>query len=158
MKILIAVDGSTYSQAAVNEVARRPWPAGSSVKVISVMKLPFIPTAETRSLPESDYSRLERAMRERASAAVTDAVERLRASNADREAPLEITSEIIIGHPSEEILDQAEQWKADLIVVGSRGLGGFKRFLLGSVSQAVVQHAKCSVEIVRTGEESEKES
>ena len=47
------------------------------------------------------------------------------------------------------ILDVAEEWGADLIVVGSHGYRALKRFLLGSVSHSVVSHAKCSVEVVR---------
>jgi hypothetical protein len=47
------------------------------------------------------------------------------------------------------ILDEAERWGADLIVVGSHGYRAWERFLLGSVSQAVVSHAKCSVAVVR---------
>jgi hypothetical protein len=54
------------------------------------------------------------------------------------------------GHPVQEIVDRAEHWGADLIVVGSHGYRGFKRLLLGSVSQAVASHAQCSVEIVRS--------
>jgi nucleotide-binding universal stress UspA family protein len=47
------------------------------------------------------------------------------------------------------ILEEAERWDADLIVLGSHGYGLWQRFLLGSVSQAVVSHARCSVEVVR---------
>ena len=50
------------------------------------------------------------------------------------------------------ILDEAESWRADLIVVGSHGYRAWERFLLGSVSQAVVSHAKCSVEVVRVAD------
>ena len=53
------------------------------------------------------------------------------------------------GHPSEVIIDVANQVHADLIVVGSRGLTGIQRYLLGSVSTKVSQHADCSVMIVR---------
>lgn len=53
------------------------------------------------------------------------------------------------GHPAEVIIDVAKQEKADLIVVGSRGLTGIKRYLLGSVSSKVSEHASCSVMIVR---------
>ena len=53
------------------------------------------------------------------------------------------------GHPAEVIIDVAKQEQADLIVVGSRGLTGIKRYLLGSVSSKVSEHAPCSVMIVR---------
>lgn len=60
-----------------------------------------------------------------------------------------ITGEVIQGSPKQVIVEEAESWGADLIVMGSRGLGAWNRLLLGSVSNAVVHHAKCSVEIVR---------
>ena len=56
---------------------------------------------------------------------------------------------MIEGPPKLVILEEAEKFGADLIVVGSHGYGFVERFLLGSVSQAVAVHAKCSVEIVR---------
>jgi nucleotide-binding universal stress UspA family protein len=55
------------------------------------------------------------------------------------------------------IVEEAERWGADLIVMGSRGLGAWNRLLLGSVSSAVVHHAKCSVEIVRKPQTKEPE-
>jgi nucleotide-binding universal stress UspA family protein len=53
------------------------------------------------------------------------------------------------GDPRTEIVDEATEWRADLIVVGSHGHTGLTRLLLGSVAQAVVAHAPCSVEVVR---------
>ena len=147
MKILLAVDGSACSDAAVNEVAARPWPEGSEVRVISVIELQFTPTKETRSLPESYYSQLERAGQEQARSAINRAVERLRVRAGD---PLEITTEAVIGRAKEAILDEAERWGADLIVLGSHGYGWGERFLFGSVALAVVTGATCSVEIVRS--------
>jgi nucleotide-binding universal stress UspA family protein len=152
MKILLAVDGSDYSLAAAEAIAHRPWPPGSAVKILSVVRLPFTPTAETRSLPDSDYSRLESAAMTQAKEAVDEALARIIRSNAGRRTPLTITSDILLGRQQETILAQAEEWGADLIVLGSRGLGGFKRFLLGSVSSAVATHAGCSVQVVRVDE------
>jgi nucleotide-binding universal stress UspA family protein len=149
MKILLAVDGSNCSEAAVNEVARRPWPAGSEARVVSAVELPFVPTTETWALPDSYYSQLEQAGYEQAHRTVNGAVERLRESAAGRPTPLEITSHIVTGSARDVILGEAEEWGADLIVIGSHGRRGLQRFLLGSVSQAVAAHANCSVEIVR---------
>jgi nucleotide-binding universal stress UspA family protein len=149
MKILLAVDGSAGSDAAVDEVARRPWPAGSEVKIISVVELLITPTAENWLVPDSYYLKLEKAGQERARDAIDRAEIELRESNKERSAALTLKSEIISGTPKDVILDEAESWGADLLVLGSHGYRGLKRLWLGSVSQAVATHAKCSVEIVR---------
>ena len=148
-RVIICVDGSGYSDAAVDEMSRRVWPDGSVVKVISVVRLPFTPNEETRSLPDSYYSQLEKAETGKAQTAITSAVAHLKQSGITQP---EIESEIILGDAREKILDEAARWEADLIVLGSRGLGGFKRFLLGSVAQGVAAYAPCSVEIIRSGQ------
>jgi nucleotide-binding universal stress UspA family protein len=153
MKIILATDGSDYSKAAVNSVAERPWPQGSEVKIISAMEIPYAPATEAWVLPDSYYSELDRVAREQAEAAVKDAVERIESGKTSR---LEITTKIISGSAREMILDEAERWDADLIVLGSHGYNGWRRFLLGSVSHAVTTHAHCSVEIVRQKTHAEK--
>lgn len=149
MRILLAVDGSGPSDIAIEEIANRPWPAGSEVRVISAIHLPFTPTPETWALPESYYANVEKIAREQAESAVNSAVARLRASNSERGIPLTLSEEVIVSHAEEAIIDEAKRWNADLIALGSHGYSGFERFLLGSVSQAVASHASCSVEIVR---------
>lgn len=149
MKVLLAVDGSTYSEAAANAVARRPWPAGTTIKVFSSIEPVFYPTTDTWVMPESYYEEMEKAGREAAEQAVGKAVEILRAAPA---SPIEVTTEIRDGHAKDAILEEADAWGADLIILGSHGYRGFKRFMLGSVSYAVATHAKCSVEIVRVPE------
>ncbi len=146
MKILLATDGSDCSKAAVNAVAERPWPEGSEVRIVSAIEIPYAPTTETWVLPDNYYTELERAAKERAAAAVKYAVERIESGKA---SGLEIITKIISGSAREVILDEAERWDADLIVLGSHGYNGWQRFLLGSVSHAVATHAHCSVEIVR---------
>jgi len=146
MKILLAVDGSDYSNAAVDAVAERPWPDGSVVKILSAIESPYVPTPETWALPENYYVQLEQTAAEQAGAAVSDARHRLQAGRA---MPLEVVIETRAGRAQDVILDEAERWGADLIVLGSHGYRAFKRFLLGSVSHAVATHAPCSVEIVR---------
>lgn len=149
MKILLAVDGSACSDAAVQSVANRPWPTGTVVKVFSAVELPFVPTTETWALPDSYYAELEKAQSDKAKTAIDKAVKTLRESQG---LVFEILTDTHVGQAQSLIIDEAEQWGADLIVLGSHGYRGFKRFLLGSVSQAVAAHAKCSVEIVRSPE------
>jgi nucleotide-binding universal stress UspA family protein len=55
------------------------------------------------------------------------------------------------GDPRSVIVEEAEQWPAELIVLGSHGYTGIKKWLMGSVAQSVVSHAPCSVEVVRAG-------
>ena len=64
-------------------------------------------------------------------------------------AGLKATTVVLSGNPKEVILEEAKKWNADLIVVGSHGRRGFKRFLLGSVSEAIAINAHCSVVVVR---------
>ncbi len=152
MKILLAIDGSEYSLTAAEIIASRPWPPDSAVRILCVVRLPFTPTAETRTLPDSDYSRMESVALEVAKAAVDAALTRFSENSVSSELSPCISSEIILGHPQETLIAEADRWGADLIMLGSRGLGGFKRFLLGSVSTAVATHAHCSVEIARADE------
>lgn len=149
MKILLAVDGSPCSDDAVAEVASRPWPAGTEVHVITAIHLPFTPSAETWTLPNSYYAEVEKVGREQADQFLSRAISRLEAANAEREAPLALTREPLIGHAEDMIIGHARKSMADLIVLGSHGYRGINRFILGSVSQAVSYNAPCSVEIVR---------
>jgi nucleotide-binding universal stress UspA family protein len=72
------------------------------------------------------------------------------AADALASTGLETESETVLGDPREGILAHATDWEADLIVLGSHGRTGFKRWVLGSVAEAVVRHAPCSVEVART--------
>ena len=144
MKILLAIDGSTCSDAAVEEVARRPWPAGSFVKVLTALETPMPPTPETWAIPGNYFQELDAALRKQGENIVNDALQKLKSNKT-----LSADAVLAPGSPRPVILDEAENWGADLIVLGSHGYGTWKRFLLGSVSQAVVSHAKCSVEVVR---------
>jgi nucleotide-binding universal stress UspA family protein len=67
----------------------------------------------------------------------------------ERLPSLLVTEEVLEGAPKSVVVEEAQRWNADLVLVGSHGFGPTKRFLLGSVSHAVALHAHCSVEIVR---------
>ncbi|HEX8650872.1 MAG TPA: universal stress protein [Pyrinomonadaceae bacterium] len=129
-RVLLATDGSETSAAAAQALAGRPWPEGSEFKVVSVEE----PWALKRSRVRHD---------EQAQEAVSSAEQVLAA------AGLKATGAVLSGNAKEVILEEAQKWAADLIVVGSHGRRGFKRFLLGSVSEAVAMNAHCSVVVVR---------
>jgi len=146
MKILLAVDGSPCSDEAIEEIGRRPWPAGSEIKVLTAFELPLPPTPEAWAIPPDYFEELDRAASEHARSVIERAVTKLRSAMGSE---ANIKGQFALGPPRIVILDEAESWGADLIVVGSHGYRAWERFLLGSVSQAVVSHAKCSVEVVR---------
>lgn len=143
MKILLATDGSKGSEAALQNIAARPWPAGSEVKVLSVVEMHLAPKPGSWLVPDSHYLNLLHELQERARVAVEQAETVLKAT------PLQVSSEIVIGNSKSSILKQAEDWSADLIVLGSHGHGRLERMLIGSVSQAILAQAHCSVEIIR---------
>lgn len=147
MRILLAIDGSSFSDAAVTEIATRPWPAESEVRIISVVEPPLLPTVETWVPPDNYIQALEQAGEDQARSVLSKAADRIANEQRDK---LRVTTEIVKGHPKHAIIDAAETWEADLIVVGSHGYRGLTKLWLGSVSQAVASHAKCSVEIVRS--------
>jgi nucleotide-binding universal stress UspA family protein len=90
---------------------------------------------------------MDKSAKAQANDAIDKALAFFQAANRD---DLTVSQDIPKGNPRSVILDEAEAWGADLIVLGSHGYTGLKRVLLGSVSQAIAAHAKCSVEIVRS--------
>ena len=142
-RVLLATDGSECSVLAAHSIARRPWPAGTEVRILSVVELrtslfhvPFPPGAE-EELRTQAMQRTQEAIRE-AEEIVTNAG--LQTSEA---------ISVLLAEPESIIAIEAGQWEADLIVLGSHGRRGFNRLLLGSVSEGVALHAGCSVEVVR---------
>ena len=130
---VLAIDGSAPSKKAVQFLLRsmRPWedvPDQEPITVTVVHVMPFLKYPELR---EAGKAMVEQCASQLA-----------RAGYLVNHAPK-------LGKPAEEILHVAEQRKADLIVTGAKGLGAIGRFLLGSVSTRIVQHADCSVLVVR---------
>lgn len=143
MKILLAVDDSEYSNAAVREVAKRPWPRGTSVRVLTVVE-PFPPIAiEPWYGGRESLVNIDKEMKKRAQ----DLLKKTAASL--KKMRIKTQSVVLEGDARFVIVHEAEKWKADLIVMGSHGYTGIKRLLLGSVASSVVSHAPCSVEIVK---------
>jgi nucleotide-binding universal stress UspA family protein len=145
MRILLAVDGSAYSQIAVEEVARRPWPPSSTVRVLAVTQ-PYTPPATEFVIAGATLEDISRQQTEEAERLTSRVAELVKA------ADLSVETGVRRGDPRAVIVAEAEDWGADLIVVGSHGRTGVKRWLLGSVAGAIVSHAPCSVEVIRRRE------
>lgn len=145
MKILLAIDGSIFSDAATEQLIGQAKPEGVEVRVLHVLE-PFPqPLAEAlgnKAYPDFDAARMKQ--RERGNQWLERTTEKL------ERAAFKVSSSIEEGDARSIILYLAEAWDADLIVLGSHGRTGLDRFLIGSVSEAVARHARCSVEIVRT--------
>jgi len=147
-RILLATDGSEFSARAARSIAERPWPEGTEIEVLSVVELHLGAVHALLEPPYMDNQQLESQREEamkRAEAAVASAVEIL--SKAFPKVSESIS--VLLDGPKAVIIEEADKWGADLIVVGSHGHRGIERFLLGSVSEGVALHAKCSVEVIR---------
>jgi nucleotide-binding universal stress UspA family protein len=146
IRLLLGFDGSPSAHAAVRAVARRSWPAGSTVRVVAVDDHP--PTASIAVLMPGAAAA--------AAESVKENLERLRQGIGEVEddlgavAGLHVSCEVRQGDPKRVLIEEAERTQADCIFVGSRGLSGrLERWMLGSVSTALVNGAPCSVEVVR---------
>lgn len=147
MKILLATDGSDHSIAAIEELARMPFPTGTKVHIVAAFEnTPLITSAPApMGGLAGGYEETGEIVKKLSENILNQAAELLKKKNPD----LSISTAAINGVPKHVILEEAEKFGADLIVVGSHGHGTIGRFLLGSVSHAVSVHAQCSVLIVR---------
>jgi nucleotide-binding universal stress UspA family protein len=145
MKILLASDGSNFSEEAARMVSAQLSAQRAEALVLQVVE-PLVfsnpPQMAAGYAPEMTV-RLEGQIKQ-AKESVARTAEVLRAAGFKADARV-IENEIRTG-----ILDAASEWHADLIVVGSHGKKGLRKFLLGSVTEFVARHAPCSVLIVRT--------
>ena len=149
MKILIATDGSDFSRAAVEKACGLAETMKDvSFKVVSVYE-PAVPMAsEPFAISAEYYHRLDNFAKQQADEAGKAAIELIR--KRFPETPSKVSSLVQLGTPAQVIIDAAERWGADLIIVGSHGRGFWGRLALGSVSDAVLHHAPCSVLVVRS--------
>jgi nucleotide-binding universal stress UspA family protein len=147
-KILLATDGSEFSERAARSIAERPWPAGTEVEVLSVVEL-VLGNAQAWFEPpyieEAQLERLRETAMKHAQNAVASAVEIL----SKAFPKVEESISVLVSGPKAVIIEEADKIGADLIVVGSHGHRGIERFMLGSVSEAVALHAHGSVEVIR---------
>jgi nucleotide-binding universal stress UspA family protein len=144
-KILVAIDGSDNAKRAARVAIVLAKKFGSVLFAVHVIK-------ELTYSAASDHVLSARATRRYIDSAKTQAERWISevVSRAERQG-IKARGEVIENVPSivDAILDDADEWKVDLIILGTRGLSGLKKLIAGSVSSGVVSHARCSVLVVK---------
>ncbi|MBA4348973.1 MAG: universal stress protein [Thermodesulfovibrio sp.] len=137
-KILVAHDGSKSSDKALKKAIELAANSTASITIVSV-----IPELYLTELSDLERNRILAAL----SKETADAMEKIRKSLSGKS--LEVKTVIRQGDPAEKILETAQKMKVDIIITGSHGRHGTKKFLMGSVSSKVVDYSKCPVLVVK---------
>lgn len=147
MKILLAIDGSDCSQAAVAALIAQYKPENTEVSILHVVEsgklIPVTYGFGAGPVFVENYAAIAQQWRADGETLVARTAQRLQS------AGFKTSTSVQEGDARQEILDCAKKWQPDVILVGSHGWHGLDRLLLGSVSEAIARHAACSVEIVR---------
>jgi len=147
MKILIAYDGSSCADSALEDMRRAGLPRLAEAVVLSVSEL-RMPVVEGVGAGAVRIVGALPVSLEKAESIAQTACERVQAYFPD----WSVKAEARLGAPATVVIEKADEWRPDLIVVGSHGRSALGRFMLGSVSQKVVTEAHCSVRVARRHE------
>jgi nucleotide-binding universal stress UspA family protein len=145
LKIIVAIDESPCSEAALDALLERSWDSETEVLLLTVLQpiasqMDFAAGYMVTPLLEPDPDQFKQM-----ESFVAEQVHRLQTVFSKER----VYGKTIQGDPADIIIDYAKSWDADLVLVGSHGRKGFEKFLLGSVAEKVAKNAPCSVEIVR---------
>ncbi|HVL27620.1 MAG TPA: universal stress protein [Acidimicrobiales bacterium] len=142
-RIVVGIDGSPAADEALRWAYREALLRGTSLDVVHAWLPPY--AGDIAGMVPPDVEK----MAEEGARLVSSALERVLGSATSASGPVEVGTTVVRGAAAETLLDASEG--ADVLVVGSRGRGGFRGLLLGSVSQQCASHAPCPVVIVRGG-------
>jgi nucleotide-binding universal stress UspA family protein len=143
-RIVVGTDGSETAGEAVRQATDLAKLAGATLSIVSAYAP--IPERKVKDQQRDAPADVQYELGPREDVNLI-----LDAAAADiRKAGIEVQTHPLEGDPAEAILNVAEETKADLIVVGNKGMTGARRFLLGSVPNNISHHAPCSVMVVRT--------
>lgn len=137
--VVVGVDGSAASIGAVAYAANTAATRGIPLLLVTSYTMPAAMFAEGMIPPQPVYDELERECQ--------PIIEKARATAAEVAPDIEVSHAVVEGNPAQVLIDYSR--KAKLIVLGSRGLGGIKGMVLGSVSAAVASHAFCPIVVTR---------
>lgn len=157
MKVLLATDGSKYSKRAAEKFCQFfKTKEASEIKIISAVESIKPVATEPFGVSTEYYAKLDEEAQKQAEGFIED-TKKIIEKNLSEGTNAEISTNVLMTSPKSAIVDEAKEWGADLIVVGSHGYGFWERMLLGSVSDAVIHHAPCSVLVIRGVEEEEED-
>lgn len=144
LRLLIGVDNSANSLAAVDAVYRREWPTRTEVRLLAVVDTVMAIASDPSKPSIMKWIEVENEDN-------WDQVREIFEPSAKKLRSLGLDANVMIrrGNPKDEVVEEAQSWGADCIFLGARGKRGVNRLLLGSVSSAVSARAHCSVEVVR---------
>lgn len=140
--IIVGVDGSPASRAAMDEAVRQARWRDASLLALHIVHMPTVGMYESTGFVDMTEE-FERSGQRLLDGELADLTER----NPDSRE-IEIESRLVMGHAGNELVQAArpaEGDPAELVVLGSRGFGGFRGLLLGSVTTYVIHHLACSV-------------
>lgn len=146
MKIILGVDDSACSEAAVQWVKRMSWPRDTKIIVICVARPPVGAFAEVY-VPQPSFHQQVMEQEVRFHQDLSTRTERVLQT-----AGFTTEARVAEGDPRVSLVEAARAERANLVVVGSHGRSGIAKLLLGSVASYVVTHAPCTVVVVKTGD------
>lgn len=158
MRVLVGHDGSSYADAAIEDLKRAGLPERVDALVVTVGEPPVVvPLASAGVVEQAFAGERVRSIVDHANkqAAASLSQEKRFAENAAAKLSSyfpswQVQNEVATGRPADELIRKAREWDAQLIVVGTQGLSALGRLILGSVSQEVVRDAACSVRVGRS--------
>ena len=150
MRVLLPTEGSDFSHAALEKCCKLfDKSENTEIRILSAVEPTYTPPEPFAV--SADYVRdIDAAATKKANELVAQAAAEVRTGFPDLAVGL--TTKVAKGPAEQAIVEEAENWGADLIVMGSHGYGFWQRAVLGSVSNSVAHHAPCSVLIVRSPE------
>ena len=155
MRVLVAIDDKRFGKAIVAYLSAYQWQAGTIIRLLHVVEPSVVGDQVTAVYGNGVENEIVQERLTEGSELLHNIREQLQAKFG---AAIPVEVNVLKGHAQHKILDIAEEWHSDMIVLGSHGRQGFTRFVLGSVSLAVVSHAPCTVTVVRLPRESNHDS
>ena len=152
MKVLLAIDGTEYSDDAIKIVEKLDLSSVAEIRVLTVIDMALPLAHDIYSGMVTNTVEIEEAARQAAEKSLAETTADI--TRMTEGSNTVVSSNTVVGSPESQIVEEAEKIGADLIIVGSHGYNRWERLLLGSVSDSVIHHAPCSVLIVRSKSES----